>query len=78
MISKYASGGVITPGTLVGNVVSLGYSPIKVAFADKKYILAKAPLAENGLRDSVRYVLKQHVKPGNEAHLLLRHLTRAF
>ena len=78
LISKYASGGVITPGTLVGNVVSLGYSPIKVAFADKKYILAKAPLAENGLRDSVRYVLKQHVKPGNEAHLLLRHLTRAF
>ena len=78
LISKYVLGGVIAPGTLVSNVVKLGYSPIVVAFSDKKFVLSKPTVLEDGLRDSIGYVLKQHIRPGNEAHLLLRNLTRSF
>ena len=78
ILSKYILRGVLPPGTLISNIANVGLSPLKVAFADKKFVLAKPPLTENGLRDSVRYVLRQHIKPGNEAHLLLRNLTRSF
>lgn len=76
LISKFYSNNVIPKGTLVGDIIELGYSPIKVAFSNHKIKLDKQTSQPDGLHDSIEYLLKQHIRPNDNNCLLLRELTR--
>ena len=75
LISKFCLDGVIPRGTLVGDIMELGYSPVKVAFSDYKIKLDRHREAD-GLHDSIKYLLTQHIRPNDENCLLLRELTK--
>ena len=77
LMSRYAIGGVILHKTLVGHIIEQGISPIGVAFSNKKYVLPNHTV-ENGVVDSIKLTLTQHVKPGNYAHNMLYNLTKSF
>ena len=78
-MSKFYSTGVVPKNTLVGNVIALGLSPITVAFSRTKIFPTKSHVVEpDGLTDSIDYTLKQHIRPGNDSHMMLRYLTRSF
>ena len=70
-------GGVIPDNTLVGHIIRQGLSPIAIAFANQKHMILK-DTTENGVVDSIKLTLKQHVKPGNESHTMLYNLTKSF
>lgn len=75
LISKFYLYGVIPRGTLVGEIIELGYSPVKVAFSDHKIKLDRQREAD-GLHDSIKYLLAQHIRPNDDNCLLLRELTK--
>ena len=77
LISRYATEGIIPHKTLVGHIMELGLSPVHVICSNHKLKLPSYTL-ENGITDSLKLVLEQHVKPGNEPHSLLYNLTRSF
>ena len=65
-------------GTLIGNVLNLGISPLEVAFLGGKYPVRPHNLAEDGVSDSIRLVLTNHIRPGSESHAMLIGLTKSF
>ena len=73
-MSQYAIRGIIPQNTLVGHVIAHGLSTIALSFSGQKYILPNQAAAENGVIDSLKYTLTQHVRPGNEAHEMLYNL----
>ena len=75
LMSKFYLYGVIPRGTLVGEIIELGYSPVKVAFSDHKIKLDSQREAD-GLHDSIKYLLAQHIRPNDDNCLLLRELTK--
>ena len=77
LMSRYAVSGVIPRKTLVGHIIEQGISPIGVAFSNKKYTVQKQ-VEENGIADSIKLTLAQHVRPGNDAHNMLYNLTKSF
>ena len=78
IINEYCVSGRVHRDTLVGQVIDLGFSPIKVAFSRNKICLDKELSESDGLADSISYILKQHIRPGDENHLLLQGLTKSF
>ena len=78
LISKFYTTKVIPKGTLVGDVINLGYSPINVSFSKKKFEIEKAAIVPDGILDSIKLVLKEHIRPNNESCALLRGLTNPF
>ena len=78
LISKFYTTKVIPKGTLVGDVINLGYSPINVSFSKKKFEIEKAAIVPDGILDSIKLVLKEHIRPNSESCALLRGLTNPF
>ena len=79
LIAMYINRGTVLKDTLVGQVVNLGLCPIATGFSTSRIKLPSSNNATNeGLRDSIKYVLSQHIRPGNNPHSLLRHLTQSF
>ena len=76
LISRFYSNNVIPKGTLVGDIIELRYSPIKVAFSNHKIKLDRQRGQPDGLHDSIEYLLKQHIRPNDNNCLLLRELTK--
>ena len=78
IINNYFVSGIVPKNTLVGHVIELGLSPIKIAFSNDKIKLDSLSRCTDGLSDSISHVLKQHIRPGDENHILLQGLTRSF
>ena len=79
LISRYYSTGVAPKDTLIGSVIALGLSPITVALSKTKIYPTKTNIVQSdGLTDSINYILQQHIRPGNDQHMMLRYLTRSF
>ena len=78
VINSYYTSGVIPKDTLVGHVIQLGLSPIQVAFSNSKIKLDRTQRISDGLSDSISFILKEHIRPGDENHILLQGLTRSF
>ena len=62
----------------MGDVINLGYSPINVSFSKKKFEIEKTTNVPDGILDSLKSVLKEHIRPNSESCALLRGLTNPF
>lgn len=78
IINEYFVSGKLHRDTLVGQVINLGFSPIKVAFSRNKICLNIDSPESDGLADSISYILQHHIRPGDDNHLLLQGLTKSF
>lgn len=80
LISRYICTGVVPHNTLVGSIIELGLSPVRVAFFNDKIVLPRATAADTaGIVDSIKFTLEtDNLKPGNRAHNMLVNLTKSF
>ena len=80
LIAMYVNSGAVPKNTLVGQVVELGLCPIATGFSTSRIEIPTTSndMINEGLRDSIKYVLSQHIRPGNQPHTLLRRLTQSF
>ena len=77
-ISDYITRGVVPHNTLVGNIIDLGLSPCNISFSENKCVLPRREAQADGVTDSIRFVLSQHIRPGNDSHSILMSLTKSF
>ena len=75
IVSKYICTGVIPKGTLVGNIIDMGLSPLGIMLSDDKIALPKPTMASGGLIDSISFLLKHHLRPYDDNQQLLYNLT---
>ena len=79
-LSLYMCKGTIVPGTLVGNLLQKGISPMHYTLNNNRINLPKFDSGINGHIDSIRDLLfhDNFIKPYSSQHLLAYMLTKAF
>jgi hypothetical protein len=81
-LNRYMLTGYCNKDTLIGRIVSMGLSPIKIAFSDSscKYKDFQKQPMQDGITDSIKFLVMQanFIKPYSEEHVLVKLLTQAF
>ena len=80
LLYNFMSTGRTVNGTLLHKIVCNGYSSILAAFIDPKTFYVTDTPHNNGIVDTMKYLLCQDnfIQPYAEEHVLLSLLTKAF
>jgi hypothetical protein len=81
-LNRYMLTGYCNKDTLIGRIVSMGLSPIKIAFSDSscKYKDFQKQPMQDGITDSIKFLVMQanFIKPYSEEHVLVKLLSQTF
>lgn len=83
ILARYIQTGCYNNDTLIGTIINMGMSPVKVAFQYNKGNTIKGHQTYNdqdGVTDSIKYLIMQEhfLKPYSDEHVLVKLLTKAF
>ena len=77
MISNFVITGKTPSGTLIQNIFDSGFNPLQVFLGLHPKTLDTGT-SDDGLIDSLRFILDGELTFGSESHNLVRSLTKAF